>query len=103
MDFGDPKTDMKHLIFEKLGLKDKIKIVKLPTAWTIKSKNYSLTLPHGIENVKKILKKEFKDDVKGIDKYFKDIYLQAYSVRRFPWDMNFIELFYFLLLQLGFF
>ncbi|MBF7069678.1 phytoene desaturase family protein [Campylobacter volucris] len=95
MDFGDPKTDMKHLIFEKLGLKDKIKIVKLPTAWTIKSKNYSLTLPHGIENVKKILKKEFKDDAYGIDKYFKDIYLQAYSVRRFPWDMNFMELFLF--------
>lgn len=95
MDFGNPKTDMKHLIFEKLGLNKKIEFLKLPTAWSIKSKKYNLTLPHGIENVKSILKKEFPDEANGIDKYFSAIKLQAYSIRKFPWDMNFMELFLF--------
>lgn len=93
MDFGDFKTDMKHIIFKKLGLDKKIKFIKLPSAWSIKSKNYNLTLPHGIENAKAILKQEFPQECKGIDKYFDSIKLQAYAVRRFPWDMNFLELF----------
>ncbi|EAH8201488.1 NAD(P)/FAD-dependent oxidoreductase [Campylobacter lari] len=95
MDFGDPKTDMKHLIFEKLGINNKIEILPLPSAWSIKSKNYNLTLSHGIEKVKEVLKKEFPQECKGIDKYFNAIRLQAYSVRRFPWDMSFMELFLF--------
>lgn len=92
MDFGDFKTDMKHLIFEKLGIKDKIEIIQLPSAWSIKSKNYNLTLPHGIEEVKQVLKKEFPQDIKGIDKYFKALKLQAYAIRRFPWDLKIGEL-----------
>ncbi|HGF9815068.1 TPA: FAD-dependent oxidoreductase [Campylobacter lari] len=95
MDLGEAKTDMKHLVFEKLGIKNKIEILPLPSAWSIKSKNYNLTLPHGIEKVKEVLKKEFPQECKGIDKYFNAIRLQAYSVRRFPWDMSFMELFLF--------
>ncbi|MFG5142354.1 FAD-dependent oxidoreductase, partial [Campylobacter lari] len=79
MDLGEAKTDMKHLVFEKLGIKNKIEILPLPSAWSIKSKNYNLTLPHGIEKVKEVLKKEFPQECKGIDKYFNAIRLQAYS------------------------
>ncbi|EAJ6452004.1 NAD(P)/FAD-dependent oxidoreductase [Campylobacter lari] len=92
MDLGEAATDMKHLVFEKLGIKDKIEILPLPNAWSIKSKNYNLTLPHGIEKVKEILKKEFPQECKGIDKYFKAIKMQAYAIRRFPWDLKLNEL-----------
>lgn len=37
MDYGHPKSDMKHLIFKKLGLFKKLEFIKLPTVWTISS------------------------------------------------------------------
>ena len=36
LDFGEEKYDMKHIIFHKLGLFDRIKLIELPSAWSIK-------------------------------------------------------------------
>ncbi|TKX31758.1 phytoene desaturase family protein [Campylobacter estrildidarum] len=94
MDWGDPKTDMKKMVFKKLGLMEKIELVSLPSVWSILSKDFHLQIPHGGE-VKKTLIQSFPHEEKGIKKYFKAIKLQAYSARRFSWDMNKLELFLF--------
>ncbi|PAF42915.1 NAD(P)/FAD-dependent oxidoreductase [Helicobacter sp. 11S03491-1] len=94
LDWGSPKTDMKHLIFQKLGLNELIEIIKLPNAWSIKTQTKDITIPHGINHVKSFLKSEFPEESKGIDKYFKKIKFQAFLVRRFPDDMNLIDFFF---------
>ncbi|WP_095333911.1 NAD(P)/FAD-dependent oxidoreductase [Helicobacter sp. 11S02596-1] len=103
LDWGNPKTDMKHLIFKKLGLDKKIQIVKLPSVWTIKTQKETLTIPHGIENVKSVLKAKFPNEAKGIDTYFRKIKFQAFLARRFPWDMGWVEFFFAPLSTLVFF
>ncbi|TKX32759.1 phytoene desaturase family protein [Campylobacter aviculae] len=95
MDWGNPKTDMKEIVFKKLGLMEKIELIPLPSAWSILSKDFHLQIPHGEEEVKKTLIRLFPHEEKGIEKYFKAIKLQAYSARRFAWDMNKFELFFF--------
>ncbi|PAF50555.1 hypothetical protein BKH44_07635 [Helicobacter sp. 13S00477-4] len=94
LDWGNPKTDMKHLIFKKLGLDKKIQLIKLPNTWTIRTQTKNLSIPHGIENVKSTLKNLFPKEHKGIDLYFKKIKFQAFLVRKFPWDMSFIDFFF---------
>lgn len=91
MDFGDPDTDQKHLIFDKLGLWDKIKLVPLPTAWTIDVGGQQYVIPHG--NTAQALKEMFPHEAKGIDKYFKMIKLQARKAYRFPFEMKFLQFF----------
>lgn len=91
LDFGDRKTDQKHLIFDKLGLWDKVKLVPLPTAWTICSGEEKYVIPHG--NTAQVLKEMFPHEAKGIDKYFKMIRLQARKAYRFPFEMGFFEFF----------
>lgn len=99
MDWGDPKTDMKQFVFKKLGIDEKIKIIPLPSAWSIVIHNgekiKELTIPHGQEKVKEVLKQEFPHESAGIDAYFKAINQQAYAVRKFPWDLGFLDFFFF--------
>lgn len=98
MDFGSPKTDMKHIIFKKLGLFDKITLIPLPSAWSIKvldSKNSStqdFLIPH--KNTQEALTQYFPHETKGIKRYFKKLYFQARLNYKFPFDMNFLEFFF---------
>lgn len=102
MDLGTKKTDMKHIIFKKLGLLDKITIVPLPSAWTIRvldskashtSQNMQdFFIPH--KTTKEALIAYFPHEKKGITQYFKKIYFQAKLNYKFPFDMNFWEFFF---------
>lgn len=98
MDWGDPKTDMKHLIFKDLGLDKRVELIKLPSAWSVvemeKDKGLKQTtqIPHG--NTEKALIELFPDEAMGIKKYFKKIRFQAFLVRRFPFDMKFLDFFF---------
>ncbi|WP_104696809.1 MULTISPECIES: phytoene desaturase family protein [unclassified Helicobacter] len=91
LDFGTRDRDMKHHIFDVLGLWDKIKLVPLPTAWTIQSQSEKFIIPHG--NTQEVLKKMFPYEAEGIDKYFKKIDFQAKIAKKFPFDMKFLEFF----------
>lgn len=91
LDFGTKNRDMKHHIFDVIGLWDKVQFVPLPTAWTIQSQSEKFVIPHG--NTKETLKKMFPHEASGIDKYFKKIDFQAKIAKRFPFDMGFFEFF----------
>lgn len=94
MDFGNPKTDTKHLIFQHLGIDKKLEFIKLPSAWSIveSKNNQALTIPHG--NTQTALIQHFPHEAKGIKRYFKKIAFQAFLVRRFPFDMKFFDFFF---------
>ena len=91
LDFGDPRVDQKHRIFDYIGLWEKVKFVKLPTAWTVKEGDKDYVIPHG--NTIEALKEMFPHESEGIDKYFKKIRLQARKAYKFPFDMGFFEFF----------
>lgn len=91
LDFGPKNIDMKYRIFDYIGLWDKIRLVPLPTAWTIQTQNERLVIPH--TNTKEALKKMFPHEADGIDKYFKKIAFQAKIARKYPFDMSFLEFF----------
>ncbi len=114
MDFGSEKTDMKHIIFKKLGLFEKITLVPLPSAWSVKvldsklesqgtnsanikttptnSKIQNFLIPH--KTTKEALIKYFPHEKKGIESYFKKLNFQARLNYKFPFDMGFLEFFF---------
>lgn len=103
LDWGNKDTDMKHLIFKRLGLDKKIKLIPLPTAWSIresKDKNKQITIPH--KTTKEALISLFPDEKDGIEKYFKKLKFQARLNYKFPFDMGFLEFFFAPLHTLGF-
>ena len=61
MDMAKKSRDMKHVIFKKLGLYDRINLVKLPQTWRIKTEDTDLVIPEGYENVINTLEKEFPE------------------------------------------
>ncbi|GAB0173826.1 hypothetical protein NHP164001_18480 [Helicobacter trogontum] len=63
--------------------------------------NEILTIPHG--NTQEALIKAFPHEAEGIRKYFKKIDFQGYLVRRFPFDMKFLDFFFAPLTTLVFF
>lgn len=91
LEFGDRDTDQKHHVFDKLGLWDRINLIPLPTAWTIRCGDKDYVIPHG--NTKEALKTMFPHEANGIEKYFKMIRLQARKAYRFPFEMGFFEFF----------
>lgn len=91
LDFGTRDRDMKHRIFDYLGLWDRVKLIPLPTAWTIQSQDEKFVIPHG--NTKEALIKMFPHEAEGIEKYFKKIDFQAKIAKKFPFDMKFLEFF----------
>lgn len=91
LDFGDRNTDIKYSIFDYLELWDKIKLIKLPTAWTIKVAERTYVIPHN--NTSETLKKYFPHEKRGIDKYFAMLRLQARKSIKYPFDMRFFEFF----------
>ena len=110
MDFGSEKTDMKHIVFKKLGLFEKITLVPLPSAWSVKvldsksggadfdeansnkAKTQDFLIPH--KSTKKALISYFPHEKKGLEKYFKKLNFQAKLNYKFPFDMGFLEFFF---------
>ena len=111
MDFGSGKTDMKHTVFKKLGLFEKITLVNLPSAWSVKvldsslnsksggadfdevnSKTQDFLIPH--KSTKEALISYFPHEKKGLEKYFKKLHFQARLNYKFPFDMGFLEFFF---------
>ena len=115
LDWGSPRTDMKHIIFREIGLFDKITLVPLPTAWSIRESNKKdsqITIPH--DNHTKTqsnaqshatlsaLSQIFPHEKRGIEKYFKKIAFQARLNRKFPFMMSFLDFFFAPLTTLSF-
>ncbi|WP_181882296.1 phytoene desaturase family protein [Helicobacter didelphidarum] len=95
LDWGSKWTDMKHHIFRQLGLLEKITLIPLPTAWSIKESHtphLQITIPHS--KSKEALIAMFPHEAKGIKKYFRKMKFQAYFNRRFPFDMSFFDFFF---------
>lgn len=104
MDFGKQNRDIKHTVFRHLGLDKRLELITLPSAWSIieqNNPNKVLTIPHG--NTQEILIKAFPDEKEGIKKYFKKIKFQSFLVRKFPFDMKFLDFFFAPLTTLIFF
>lgn len=92
LEYGDPSTDMKHMVFKKLGLDKKLKFISLPSAWTVVNAdnlNETYTIPH--KNTQDYLISKFPHEEEGIKKYFKKIKSQAKLARKFPFDMGHFE------------
>ena len=110
MDFGSEKTDMKHIVFKKLGLFEKITLVPLPSAWSVKvldsksggadfdeansnkAKTQDFLIPH--KSTKEALISYLTKKKKGLEKYFKKLNFQARLNYKFPFEMGFLEFFF---------
>ena len=95
MDMAKKNRDMKHVIFKKLGLYDRINLVKLPQTWRIKTEDTDLVIPEGYENVIDTLEKEFPEEKQGIRKYFAGLSRMMYMIRRVPYDLKFFDFFFY--------
>ncbi|MGL5721231.1 MAG: phytoene desaturase family protein, partial [Brevinema sp.] len=93
MDWGTPDQDMKHVIFQKLGLDKTLPMVDLPQTWKIAAKEGDIVIPHGRENVINYLIGMFPEEEKGIRAYFHDLKITCTGYNRLPNDMNPIQFF----------
>lgn len=100
MDWGLPNKNMKEIIFRKLGILNKIPLIKLPQTWRIKTPSSEYTIPEGRKNVINYLKEQFPDDAKGIDKYFNDLAFTSRNNYALPNDLNPIQFFFYPLTHL---
>ena len=77
MDGLHPK-DIKHRIFDDLGITGKVEFLKVPEFYRFINDRCDLVVPHDPEEAKAILKSTFPGEEKGIDDYF----YQVLNVRR---------------------
>ncbi|MGL4524785.1 MAG: phytoene desaturase family protein [Spirochaetia bacterium] len=95
MDMGAYKTDMKHVIFKKLGLDKRVPWVELPQTWRLRAGSEEFTIPHGRKAAIEYLISKFPHEEKGIRKYFAAMQEVSYSIRRLPCDLKFWDFFFF--------
>lgn len=69
MDGLHPK-DIKHRIFDDLGITGKVEFLPVPEFYRFINGRYDLVIPHDPEEAKAILKNAFPEEEKGIDDYF---------------------------------
>jgi phytoene dehydrogenase-like protein len=69
MDGLHPK-DIKHRIFDDLGITGKVEFLQVPEFYRFINGRYDLVIPHDPEEAKAILKSKFPAEEKGIDDYF---------------------------------
>ncbi|MDF1573852.1 MAG: NAD(P)/FAD-dependent oxidoreductase [Bacteroidales bacterium] len=62
--------DIKHRIFEDIGLGDRVNFLPVPEFYRFINDRYDLVIPHDPEKAKSILKESFPGEEKGIDAYF---------------------------------
>lgn len=95
MDMPRKSRNMKHCIFKKLGVYDKINLVRLPHVWRIKSEATDITVPDGYQNIIKVLGDEFPEEKAGLKKYFAGLSRMLYMIRRLPYDLKFFDFFFY--------
>ncbi len=91
MDWADNSVEMKHVIFKKLGLYKKIKLISTPQFVRIKSKGMDLEIPEGHKEAMKALEKQFPSEKAGIRKYFAGLKRMGYMIRRVPYELKFLD------------
>jgi len=62
--------DIKHRIFDDIGLDDQVTFLPVPEFYRFINERYDLVIPHDPEEAKALLKKSFPGEEKGIDDYF---------------------------------
>lgn len=95
MDMPRKSRNMKHCIFKKLGVYDKINLVRLPHVWRIKSEATDITVPDGYQNIINVLGEEFPEEKAGLKKYFAGLSRMLYMIRRLPYDLKFFDFFFY--------
>ena len=100
MDMPRKSRNMKHCIFKKLGVYDKINLVRLPHVWRIKSEATDITVPDGYQNIINVLGEEFPEEKAGLKKYFAGLSRMLYMIRRLPYDLKFFDFFFYSLTTL---
>lgn len=69
MDGLNPR-DIKHKIFDDLGVTGKVEFLKVPEFYRFVNNRCDLVVPHDPEEAKALLKSHFPGEEKGIDDYF---------------------------------
>jgi all-trans-retinol 13,14-reductase len=62
--------DIKHRIFDDLGITGKVEFLKVPEFYRFLNGRYDLVIPHEPEEAKTLLKANFPGEEKGIDDFF---------------------------------
>jgi len=62
--------DIKHKIFDDLGITGKVKFLKVPEFYRFLNGRYDLVIPHDPQEAGVVLKKAFPAEKQGIDDYF---------------------------------
>lgn len=62
--------DIKHRIFDNIGLGDRVTFLPVPEFYRFINERYDLVIPHDPKEAKALLKKAFPGEEKGIDDYF---------------------------------
>ena len=88
MDWGSPDSDMKALIFQKLGILHKLPLVKLPQVWNVKTETSLYTVPEGRQEVITRMGDYFPEDRKTIRQYMRAMKHSAQAVSRLPKDLS---------------
>lgn len=88
MDWGTPDSDMKDLIFGKLGILDKLPLIRLPQAWSVKTDTASYTVPEGRQRVIEYMGNYFPDEKKNMVKYMRELKRSALVASRLPGDLS---------------
>ena len=102
MAWGLPSRDMKHYIFEKLVIKDRLPLVPLPQLWGVKTEQEEIVIPEGIEALKAVVDKEFPKESEGLRRYLRAMRGSSKLAGRMPADMNFFSFFIFPITHLPF-
>ena len=102
MDWGTPDHDMKHFIFKKLGILNKLPLVKLPQVWRIKTESEQVTIVEGRENVIEELSRMFPEEKRGLKRYMRAMKHSSKLAGRMPADMNLFRFFCFPITHLPF-
>ena len=95
MDWAEDSKEIKSVIFKKLGLYDKVKLITLPQTWRIKTKEVDISIPEGYREAISTLEKNFPNEKAGIRKYFKALSRMGYMIRRLPYDLKFWDFFFY--------
>ena len=70
---GPSTRDMKTRIFNELEVSGNVNFIKVPEFYHFVNDRLSITIPHNIEEAKKILYDAFPEEVAGIDAFFLQI------------------------------
>ncbi|MCI5131406.1 MAG: FAD-dependent oxidoreductase, partial [Candidatus Electrothrix sp. EH2] len=81
---GLDDDDRKKRIFEELGVSDKVQFITVPNFYRIKNKRLDIILPSSARKASKLLIKEFPDEQRGIEKFFKKIKSIQLESNRIP-------------------